>query len=469
MVRRAPTREKINSIMPDFQEFRLETGVLRCLPCRDGSWQSRRRSGASRLLGLGRVVLPNRMIIISCEHGGNALPAVYAPLFRDYSVALASHRGWDPGALLLAEKLASLLRAPLFSTTISRLLVDANRSPESRNLFSEISRPLSSIDKSQILDRYYLPHRQQILDAVSVAIDSGKSVLHLAIHSFTPVLDGKTRNADLGLLYDSKRAKEGRFCQAWRTELKKARPDLIIRRNYPYLGQSDGLATWLRRRYTHSQYLGIEVEINQRRLTDPIDSVTMAKALAQTLAGNRLKAITQSMATHASKDELVAIVDTDNRVVGQASRSEMRRQNLTHRATYILVFNKKGEIFVQKRTMIKDIYPGFFDIAAGGVVQHGESYEESARRELLEELGVTAELEFLFDRYFADEQNKVWGRVYRCRHEGPFVLQQSEVESGSFMMPEEIISATATDFTPDGLAILASLLARDGEATRGRR
>lgn len=410
----------------------------------------------------GRCFLSDRTIIISCEHGGNALPATYADLFRDHAPTLASHRGWDHGALLVAERLANLLGAPLFSTTISRLLVDTNRSIGSRNLFSAFSHPLAATEKKEILARYYLPHRQQILEAVSSALDSGRPVLHLAIHSFTPVLAGVKRRADLGLLYDSARGQERLFCRAWQAKLDKTRPDLSVRRNYPYRGQSDGLPTWLRQRYLETQYLGVEVEINQQRLTDSLDCARLATLLGQTLASKRSEAISPRQPIPSGQAELVTIVDPANRVVGQTSRNEMRQQNLRHRATYILVFNSKGEIFVQKRTKTKDIYPGFFDIAAGGVVQAGESYEESARRELLEELGVTAALEFLFDHYFADERNKVWGRVYRCRHEGPFVLQQSEVESGSFMTPKKILETATAGFTPDGLAILARLLTGDG-------
>ena len=440
--------------------------------------------------------MPERQIIISCEHGGHEVPEPYAALFHDHATLLASHRGWDPGALAVAEELAARLEAPLFFTTVSRLLIDHNRSLRHPALFSEISRALPGPDHQRLIDHYYLPHRQKILAAVSRAIDSGRQVLHLAIHSFTPVLAGQVRRADLGLLYDPARSHERQLCQGWQAAIKKAGPDLTIRRNYPYRGQSDGLATWLRGRCHLADYLGIEVEINQARLTTVGEQRTIADLLAQTLppcldskvqcelsplppgegsvqstlevgrarvggAGTHAggKSSQTPSDTNDPSQEVVAIVDAENRVIGQATRREMRRQNLIHRATYILVFNHQGQLFVQKRTQTKDIYPGYFDVAAGGVVLDGETYEESARRELREELGVTAELEFLFDRYFEGDRNKVWGRVYRCRHEGPFVLQESEVESGAFMMPAEILAAAndRANFTPDGLAILEQL------------
>ena len=87
-------------------------------------------------------------------------------------------------------------------------------------------------------------------------------------------------------------------------------------------------------------------------------------------------------------DEIVAIVDDQNRVVGSAPRRDMRQNRLPHRSTYILVFNSHGDLCVQKRTTTKDVFPGYYDIAAGGVVLAGETYEAGARRELAEEVGI---------------------------------------------------------------------------------
>ena len=83
-------------------------------------------------------------------------------------------------------------------------------------------------------------------------------------------------------------------------------------------------------------------------------------------------------------DEIVVIVDEGNNVVGSAPRRDMRARRLPHRSTYILVFNSQGELYVQKRTMSKDVFPGFYDVAAGGVVLTGETYEQGAERELEE-------------------------------------------------------------------------------------
>lgn len=157
--------------------------------------------------------------------------------------------------------------------------------------------------------------------------------------------------------------------------------------------------------------------------------------------------------------EIVQIVDRNNNPIGAEPRSIMRQRGLTHRATYILVFNAKDQLFIQKRTMTKDIYPGYWDVAAGGVVLAGESYSISAHRELEEELGVRGTpLEFLFEHYYENDENRVWGAVYRCRHEGPFVLQAEEVEYGTFVSISEMLNNRDRDhFTPDGIEILKKL------------
>lgn len=168
-------------------------------------------------------------------------------------------------------------------------------------------------------------------------------------------------------------------------------------------------------------------------------------------------------------NELVEIVDHDNRPQGGRTRKEMRDKGLPHRACYILVENQSGQLFVQKRTRDKDIYPGYWDLAAGGVVLAGESYELSAQRELREELGIEGELRFLFDHYYHADGNQVWGRVFLCRHDGPFVLQASEIEEGHFLFLAEVAElARREPVTPDGLEILEKFRAqrqRGQEAT----
>ena len=160
------------------------------------------------------------------------------------------------------------------------------------------------------------------------------------------------------------------------------------------------------------------------------------------------------------KDEIVLIVDKDNKVTGSAPRHQMRASGLPHRATYILVFNSLGELFVQKRTMTKDIYPGYYDVAAGGVVLAGERYDESAKRELAEELGIKeTDLTSHFTFFYQEDKNRVWGRVYSCIYDGELILQAEEVESGYFMSPLEVLALSKKEpFTRDGIYVLKRYL-----------
>lgn len=155
-------------------------------------------------------------------------------------------------------------------------------------------------------------------------------------------------------------------------------------------------------------------------------------------------------------DEIVALVDGRNHVIGATTRRAMRAKNLAHRSTYILVFNSQGQLYVQKRTTTKDVFPGYYDPATGGVVLSGESYEQSAVRELAEEMGIRdVPLTRLFDFYFSDPGTRVWGGVFSCTYDGLLTLQAEEVESVSLLTVDEIFQrAQVEPFTPDGLYVV---------------
>ncbi len=161
-----------------------------------------------------------------------------------------------------------------------------------------------------------------------------------------------------------------------------------------------------------------------------------------------------------SAKETVVIVDRSNRVTGSAPRAVMRREGLIHRAAYILVFDSVGRLFVQERTMCKDIFPGYHDLCTGGVVLAGEDYETSAVRELEEEIGVRGvPLTFHFDFYGEYAGQKVWGRVFSCTADGPFVLQPEEVAGGAFYGPDEVRRLAADEpCTPDSVYVLGRYL-----------
>ena len=201
--------------------------------------------------------------IITCEHGGNRIPAPYRRLFRGQRALLDSHRGYDPGSLVMAKALASTWRAPLVASTTSRLLIDLNRTIGHPQLFSAVTRSAPAETRAQIVKQHYRPYRVQVERLVRQAVARGRRVIHISSHSFTAELDGRVRGADVGLLYHPGRGGETEVCARWKESLAAFAPELRVRRNYPYAGKGDGLTSHLRLRFAQSDYLGIELEVNQ--------------------------------------------------------------------------------------------------------------------------------------------------------------------------------------------------------------
>ena len=223
-------------------------------------------------------------LVITCEHGGNFIPIAYKELFPDQEL-LDTHRGFDPGALSMAKALATAFAAPLVAATISRLLVDLNRSIGNPSLHAQAIQSLPAEKRRQILQKYYQPYRNHAEQAIRRVIAEHGHVIHLSSHSFTPVLDGKERRADIGLLYDPLRAGEMQLCERWQADLKAYVPELIVRRNYPYAGKGDGLTAWLRRQLPPAVYVGIELEINQKHIINAGQHwTTLRKIIVESLA-----------------------------------------------------------------------------------------------------------------------------------------------------------------------------------------
>ena len=212
----------------------------------------------------GAAPIDSTTILITCEHGGNRVPAPYRKLFAKHADILPTHQGWDPGALTLAREMAAALDVPLFAATTTRLLIDLNRSIGTPRLYSEVTKALPAEARREIVAKHYRAHLEPIEAWVEAARRAGKRVVHIASHSFTPELNGQVRTADVGFLYDPARPGEVELANRWIAALRELRPELRLRRNYPYLGDSDGLTFRLRRRHPPDGYIGIELEVNQR-------------------------------------------------------------------------------------------------------------------------------------------------------------------------------------------------------------
>jgi isopentenyldiphosphate isomerase len=139
-------------------------------------------------------------------------------------------------------------------------------------------------------------------------------------------------------------------------------------------------------------------------------------------------------------EEIFDVVNDRDEVIDRRPRSEVHRLGLKHRATHVLVFNARGEVFLQKRSMKKDRQPGVWDSSASGHLDSGEEYDACAVRELREEIGlVVAETPrrlFKIDGCEETDQEFVW--VYRCEAEGPFALHPEEIDAGGWFAPDEV-------------------------------
>jgi len=164
----------------------------------------------------------------------------------------------------VARALARALGAPLVTSTISRLLIDLNRSIGHPQLFSAAMRGAPAELRAKIIEQHYRPYRMQVERLVRQSASRGQRVIHISSHSFTPELDGKVRRADVGLLYHPGRHGEAELCARWKAALAAFAPQLRVRRNYPYAGKGDGLTAHLRLGFPRGAYVGIELEVNQR-------------------------------------------------------------------------------------------------------------------------------------------------------------------------------------------------------------
>ena len=158
-------------------------------------------------------------------------------------------------------------------------------------------------------------------------------------------------------------------------------------------------------------------------------------------------------------EEIITLVDKNNTIIGEVARRLMKFGEDYHRVTYILVFNKNGHLIIQKRTDDKAFCPGYYGVSTGGVVESGESYIESAHRELKEEMGFDATLTSQGIFYTEGKGFKIWGKIYTCCYDesihGPLVLQAKEVASVHEMSVNSVLENTDNLlFTPDSLDAL---------------
>ena len=161
----------------------------------------------------------------------------------------------------------------------------------------------------------------------------------------------------------------------------------------------------------------------------------------------------------AAADELVDLVDRRNRVIGLASRAQVRGSNLLHRGVGILCSDSQGRTWVHRRTDTKDLFPGMYDMFIGGVVTSGETYLASARREIAEELGIRGpEPEYMFTHAYEDDRNRTFIQVYRVTWDGPVTFQPEEIAWGGQVPEAELEAWADRNIVPDGMDVFLHML-----------
>lgn len=165
-------------------------------------------------------------------------------------------------------------------------------------------------------------------------------------------------------------------------------------------------------------------------------------------------------------DELVEHVDERGTVVEVVTRSRMRADNLLHRSVAIVVTSSDGRLLVHRRSDHKDVFPGWWDLAAGGVVGVGESYEDAAQRELAEELGIDAEPAPIGEARHDDEHARELCRVFSVVHDGPFRFDDGEIVEARLVSAAELNELVSSErFLPGSLSMILPLVAGFTEAT----
>ena len=139
-------------------------------------------------------------------------------------------------------------------------------------------------------------------------------------------------------------------------------------------------------------------------------------------------------------EELLDVVDEADNVIEVRTRGEIHARGLMHRAVHILVFNSRGDLFLQKRSMNKDENPGLWDSSAAGHVDSGEDYLQCALREITEELGIVVEgaLQPLFKIAATMATGNEHSVIYRYNFDGPLILQKEEIDEGKWIRPAEM-------------------------------
>jgi predicted N-formylglutamate amidohydrolase len=220
-------------------------------------------------------------LVLVCEHASNFIPDSYENLGLSAEL-LHAHIAWDPGALALAETLASRLDAPLVAATQSRLIYDCNRPPEAVDAIIEVSEvhsipgnlELTEAQRVGRIQQVYEPFHNALSQTIGAKLALGQSPLLVTVHSFTPVYKGQQRQVEIGVLHDS----DARLADM----ILAAMSGYDCRRNEPY-SAVDGVTHTLKKHGIENGLPNVMLEIRNDLIADSIGVENLSASLSQLL------------------------------------------------------------------------------------------------------------------------------------------------------------------------------------------
>lgn len=220
-------------------------------------------------------------VVVVCEHASCYIPPEFADLGLS-EAARQSHIAWDPGAMVVAQKLAEHLDAKLIASTVSRLVYDCNRPPSAADAIPVRSETidiagntnLSAAQRDSRTSKYYVPFRDQLAATITAM---HKPVI-VTIHSFTPVFHGKPRSVEIGILHDT----DTRLADAM-VQVAQAHTQMNVEVNQPY-GPQDGVTHTLKEHAISAGHLNVMLEIRNDLISDAAQQGALANCCANWLS-----------------------------------------------------------------------------------------------------------------------------------------------------------------------------------------
>ncbi|HVT62366.1 MAG TPA: N-formylglutamate amidohydrolase [Legionellaceae bacterium] len=223
------------------------------------------------------------VLVLSCEHAVNKVPARYAHLFAKKKLILKTHRAFDFGAIEIATAITKQLHCDFVSSKVSRLLIDCDHSLHHANCFSKFSKKLPESEKNALIEKYYDPFHQTLKETISHHIAQQQQVLHISLYTFMPILKGVFLNTGISVLYDSHRHAEKEVARIFHGLLMQEPPCYKIRLNYPFPGTHDYVLQSLRHVFAEKDYLGIKLGINQALISTPQELHTISHGIIHSM------------------------------------------------------------------------------------------------------------------------------------------------------------------------------------------